>query len=129
MNNEIPFKVKCVDATHHSRLTEGEQYEVEHIAYEIGAEYYQVRNDNGVLEFCDSSRFEIVENPKNKQEFSIGDKVVVNKISDDFVSDNDDNVKVGDVLFRIFIPSIHPKIIPFYRCEMNTTYSRCITSN
>ena len=81
MNNELPFKVKCVDATYHSRLTEGEQYEVEHIAYEIGAEYYQVRNDKGVLEFCDSSRFEIVENPKDKQEFSVGDKVVINKVS------------------------------------------------
>ena len=35
--------------------------------------------------------------PKGKQEFSVGDKVVINKISDDFVSDVDDSVKVGDV--------------------------------
>ena len=97
MNNELPFKVKCVDATCHSRLTEGKQYEVEHIAYEIGAEYYQVRNDKGVLEFCDSGRFEVVTTPKDKQEFSVGDEVVINKISDDFVSFRDKNIKVGDV--------------------------------
>ena len=31
------------------------------------------------------------------KEFSVGDNVVVNKISDDFVSDTDGNVKVGDI--------------------------------
>ena len=34
---------------------------------------------------------------KDNQEFSVGDKVMINKISDDFVSDFDDGVKVRDV--------------------------------
>ena len=101
MNNEItntpPFKVKCIDVSFHSRLTEGKEYEVKHITYEDGEEYYQVYNDDSVLEFCFSERFQIVETPKDKQEFSVGDKVVINKISDDFVSSNDESVKVGDV--------------------------------
>ena len=97
MNNELPFKVRCIDASFNSRLTEGKEYEVKHITYEYCEEYYQVHNNDGVLEFCFSKRFEIVKTPKVGHKFSVGDKVVINNISDDFVSSNDKNVKVGDV--------------------------------
>ena len=92
MTNTPPFKVKCIDGNA-SRLTLGKEYEV--VEVEVG--FYKIENDRGVLESYFQERFEIVETLiKDKQEFSVGDKVVVNKISDDFVSDNDDNVKVGD---------------------------------
>ena len=39
------------------------------------------------------------------KEFSVGDNVVVNKISDDFVSDTDENVKVGDIATVTMIES------------------------
>ena len=92
MNNEIPFKVKCVD-TEILYLTVGKEYDV----VEVDEGFYKVRNDCGITQWYYDSRFEVVTTPKDKQEFSVGDKVVINKISDDFVSDNDDNVKVGDV--------------------------------
>ena len=92
MNNEIPFKVKCIDIE--SRyLTVGKEYDV----IEVDDGFYKVRNDSGRTWWYYDSRFEIVKTPKDKQEFSVGDKVVINKISDDFVSSNDKNVKVGDV--------------------------------
>ena len=96
MNNEITnkplFKVKCIDGI--SGLTLGKEYYV----FGVEFDFYTIENDRGVLESYFQERFEIVETLiKDKQEFSVGDKVVVNKISDDFVSDNDDNVKVGDV--------------------------------
>ena len=97
MNNEMinkpPFKVKCID-NDCADLTIGKEYNV----VEIDEGYYKVRNDWGITRWYYDSRFEIVETPpKDKQEFSVGDKVVINKISDDFVSDVDDSVKVGDI--------------------------------
>lgn len=100
MNNEMtnkttntpPFKVKCTDIES-LYLTVGKEYDV----VEVDEGFYKVKNDNGNLQWYYDSRFEIVETPKDKQEFSVGDKVVVNFISDDFVSLNDKNVKVGDV--------------------------------
>ena len=97
MNNEMinksPFKVKCVDIES-SSLTVGKEYDV----VEADEGFYKVRNDSGRTWWYYDSRFEIVETPlKDKQELSVGDKVVINKISDNFVSDVDDNVKVGDI--------------------------------
>ena len=96
MNNEIPFKVECI-YTGNNCLTVGKEYNV----VEIEEVFYKVKNDSGVLEWYHDGRFEIVEtsvaNPKDKQELSVGDKVVINKITDYYVSYVDDNVKVGDV--------------------------------
>ena len=96
MNNEMtlpPFKVKCVD-TKSPYLTVGKEYDV----IEVGDGFYKVKNDIGITRRYYNNRFEIIETPlKDKQEFSVGDKVVVNKISDDYVSDVDGDVKVGDV--------------------------------
>ena len=92
--NTPPFKVKCTDETQY--LTVGKEYNV----IEVNAGYYKVRNDNGGERWYYDSRFEILDresNPKDKQEFSVGDNVVINKISDDYVSLADNNVKVGDV--------------------------------
>ena len=93
--NKPPFKVKCTDIES-QYLTVGKEYDV----IEADDGFYKVINDVGNTWWYYDSRFEIVEresNPKDKQEFSVGDKVVINKISDDFVSSNDKNVKVGDV--------------------------------
>ena len=97
MNNEMinkpPFKVKCID-NDCANLTIGKEYNV----VEIDEGYYKVRNDCGITRWYYDNRFEIVETPpKDKQEFSVGDEVVVNKISDDYVSCADKNVKVGDI--------------------------------
>ena len=92
MNIKLPFKVKCVD-TEILYLTVGKEYDV----VEVDEGFYKVRNDCGITQWYYDSRFEVVTTPKDKQEFSVGDKVVINKISDDFVSLNDKNVKVGDV--------------------------------
>ena len=101
MNNEMAnkktntplFKVKCVDDDS-SNLTLGKEY----VVVGSGNGYYTIENDIGLLQSYYHFRFEIVETPiKDKQEFSVGDKVVINKISDDIVSDIDDGVKVGDV--------------------------------
>ena len=93
MNNEIPFKVKCIDIES-LYLTVGKEYNVA----EVNEGFYKVKNDSGRTQWYYDSRFEIVETPpKDKQEFSVGDKVVINKISDDFVYSNDKNVKVGDI--------------------------------
>lgn len=92
MNIKLPFKVKCVDDDS-SSLTLGKEYEV--ITVEGG--FYKVRNDCGITWWYYDSRFEIVENPKGKQEFSVGDKVVINEISDDYVYLKDKNVKEGDI--------------------------------
>ena len=94
MNNEIPFKVECI-YTGNNCLTVGKEYNV----VEIEEFFYKVKNDNGVLEWYHDGRFEIVEtsvaNPKDKQELSVGDKVVINKIPDDYIPLKD--VKVGDI--------------------------------
>ena len=93
MTNTLPFKVKCIDGNICS-LTLGKEY----VVVESSNGYYTIKNDFGLLQSYYQYKLEIVDLPsKDKQEFSVGDKVVVNKISDDFVSDNDDNVKVGDV--------------------------------
>ena len=90
MNNEILFKVKCIDIDS-PYLTVGKEYDV----VEVDEGFYKVKNDG---QWYYNSRFEIVETPpKDKQEFSVGDKVVVNKISDGWVSYADENVKVGDI--------------------------------
>ena len=92
MNNEILFKVKCTNIET-SYLTVGKEYDVVDV---IGG-FYKIKNDNGEFKWFYKNRFEIVETPpKDKQEFSVGDKVVVNKISDDYVPLKDKNVKVGD---------------------------------
>ena len=102
MNNEMinkpPFKVKCID-NDCANLTIGKEYDV----VEVDEGFYKVKNDSGEFWWYCNSRFQIVETPKDKQEFSVGDKVVINKISDDFVSDNDENVKVGDVATVTYI--------------------------
>lgn len=92
MTNNTPFKVKCIDDDY-APLTIGKEYDV----VDNDGDFYQVKNDNDNLEYYVQERFEIIETPKGKQEFSVGDEVVVNKISDDFVSSSDKNVKVGDV--------------------------------
>ena len=93
MNNEILFKVKCTYIDNDC-LTVGKEYNV----VEVDEGFYKVKNDSGEFWWYHNGRFEIVETPpKDKQEFSVGDKVMINKISDDFVSDVGDSVKVGDI--------------------------------
>ena len=95
MNNEILFKVKCIDTGRSSPyLTVGKEYDV----IEIDDCFYKVKNDGGRTQWCYGSRFEIVETSlKDKQEFSVGDKVVINKISSGYVPSVDKSVKVGNV--------------------------------
>ena len=91
MNNELPFKVKCVDDDY-AHLTIGKEYDV--VGNDDG--FYQVKNDFGDFGWYCDNRFEIVETPpKGKQEFSVGDKVVINKIPDYYIPLKD--VKVGDI--------------------------------
>ena len=93
MNNELPFKVKGIYIDLDC-LTVGKEYDV----VEVDDGFYKVKNDSGEFKWYYNNRFEIVETPpKDKQEFSIGDKVIVNKISDDYVSHADKHVKVGDI--------------------------------
>ena len=91
MNNELPFKVKCVDKDGDVCLTTGKDYNV--LRYEDG--YYEVKNDVGYTWWYHHTRFEVVTTPKDKQEFSVGDKVVINKIPDYYIPLKD--VKVGDI--------------------------------
>lgn len=72
MNNELPFKVKCTDIES-MYLTVGKEYDV----VEVDEGFYKVKNDNGKLQWYCDSRFEVVTTPKDKQEFSVGDKVYV----------------------------------------------------
>lgn len=91
--NKPPFKVKCTDIES-QYLTVGKEYDVT----EVDDGFYKVRNDSGKTRWYYDRRFEIVDTPtKDKQEFSVGDKVVVNFISDDFVTRQDKSVEVGDV--------------------------------
>ena len=96
MNNEMinkpPFKVKCIYIDNDC-LTVGKEYNV----VEVDEGFYEVKNDSGEFWWYYNNRFQIVETPKDKQEFSVGDKVVINEISDDYVSCADKNVKVGDI--------------------------------
>ena len=101
MNNEIIFKVKCID-NDCANLTIGKEYD----AVKADCGFYKVKNDSGWTQWYCNSRFQIVETPpKDKQEFSVGDMVTINKISDDFVSDVDDSVKVGDIATVTMIES------------------------
>ena len=97
MNNEMinkpPFKVKCIYIDN-DYLTVGKEYNV----VEIDEGFYKVKNDSGEFWWYCNSRFQIVETPpKDKQKFSVGDKVVINRISGDYVPSVDKNVKVGNV--------------------------------
>ena len=92
MNNEILFKVKCIYIDN-DYLTVGKEYNV----VEVDEGFYKVKNDSGEFWWYYNNRFEIVETPKDKQEFSVGDKVVINKISSGYVPSVDKNVKVGNV--------------------------------
>ncbi len=97
MNSELPnkppFKVKCTYIDNDC-LTVGEEYNV----VEVDEGFYEVKNDSGEFWWYYNNRFEIVKTPqKDKQEFSVGDSVVVNKISDGYVSFKDENVKEGDI--------------------------------
>ena len=78
--NTPPFKVKCIDDDF-ATLTIGKEYNV----VDNDGRFYQVKNDNDTLECCFQERFQIVETPKDKQEFYVGDKVVINKISDGYM--------------------------------------------
>ena len=105
MNNEMinkpPFKVKCIDTeSPHPYLTVGKEYDV----VEIDEGYYKVKHDSGELWWYCDSQFEIVETPpKDKQEFSVGDKVVINKIPDYYITLKD--VKVGDIATVTWVES------------------------
>lgn len=95
MNNELPFKVKCIYIDNDC-LTVDKEYDVA----EVDNGFYKVKNDSGEFWWYCNNRFETVDresNPKDKQEFSVGDNVVVNKISDDYVPLKDKNVKDGDI--------------------------------
>ena len=91
--NTPPFKVKCIYIDLDC-LTVGKEYTV----VEVDEGFYKVLNDSGEFWWYHNGRFEIVKTPqKDKQEFSVGDKVVINKISDDYVPLKDKNVKEGDI--------------------------------
>ena len=94
MTNTPHFKVKCIDC-HVSCLTLGKEYTV----LQEEDDCYEIKNDTGRLYWYSTKRFEIVDkSSKDKQEYlNVGDKVVINKISSNFVSFRDKNVKVGDV--------------------------------
>ena len=99
--NTLPFKVKCTYIDNDC-LTVGKEYNV----VEVDEGFYKVKNDSGEFWWYHNDRFEIVETPpKDKQEFSVGDKVVVNFISDDFVTRQDKSVKVGDIATVTMIKS------------------------
>lgn len=92
------FKVKCIITPSSGTLTEGVEYEVISIECLVDDNYYEIVNDNGDSRWYFASRFEIVDPfPKGKQEFSVGDKVVINKVSSSVVTNHDRNVKVGDI--------------------------------
>ena len=99
MNNKTtntpPFKVKCIYIDNDC-LTVGKEY----IVVEVDEGGYKVKNDSGEFWWYHDNRFETIgreSNPKDKQEFSVGDNVIVNKISDDYVPLKDKNVKEGDI--------------------------------
>lgn len=101
MINKPPFKVKCIYIDNDC-LTVGKEYNV----VEVDEGFYKVKNDSGEFWWYCDNRFQIVETPpKDKQEFSVGDKVVINKISDWYVSSADKNVKVGDIATVTLIAS------------------------
>ena len=117
MTNTLPFKVKCIYIDN-DYLTVGKEYNV----VEVDEGFYEVKNDSGEFWWYYNNRFEIVETPpKDKQEFSVGDKVVVNKISDDYVSFADKNVKVGDVATVVEVKDCYGK---YNLCITNPNWER-----
>ena len=99
MTNTPPFKVKCIDIKS-PYLTVGKEYDV----VEIDDSLYKVKNDIGRTHWYYDKRFQIVETPpKDKQEFSVGDKVVINKIPDYYITLKD--VKVGDIATVTWVES------------------------
>ncbi len=108
MNNEMinettntpPFKVKCIDIDN-ACLTVGKEYDVVEV---VNGGFYKVKNDSGEFWWYHNCRFEIVETPpKDKQKFSVGDKVVINKIPDYYITLKD--VKVGDIATVTWVES------------------------
>ena len=104
--NTQPFKVKCVDDDY-AHLTIGKEYDVVGNGYGV----YQVKNDNDELEYYVKKRFEIVETPKDKQEFSVGDKVYVGltgKIAQvtEIIDDDVVNIANKNNEVRVLIPHI-----------------------
>ena len=114
--NTPPFKVKCTYIDNDC-LTVGKEYNV----VEVDEGFYKVKNDSGEFWWYHNGRFEIVETPKDKQEFSVGDKVVINKISDWYVSSADKNVKVGDIATVTMIKSSSSK----YDVRLSNPNWRC----
>ena len=93
MTNTLPFKVKCIYIDNDC-LTVGKEYNVA----EVDEGFYKVKNDSEEFWWYYNNRFEIIETPSQEaQKFSVGDNVVVNKISDDYVPLKDKNVKEGDI--------------------------------
>ena len=92
MINKPPFKVKCT-GIESLYLTVGKEYDV----VEVDEGFYKVKNDSGRTHWYYDNRFEIVETPKVEHTFSVGDKVVINKISIDYAPSVDKNVKVGNI--------------------------------
>lgn len=93
--NTLPFKVKCVYIDPVDYLTVGKEYDV----VEVDEGLYKVKNDNGEFGWYYNNQFETLDresNPKDRQEFYVGDKVKVVNI-DDYVSLKDKNVKEGDI--------------------------------
>ena len=75
MTNTLPFKVKCTYIDNDC-LTVGKEYSV----VEVDDGFYEVKNDSGEFWWYHNNRFETLDresNPKDKQEFSVGDKVYV----------------------------------------------------
>lgn len=71
--NTPQFKVKCIYIDNDC-LTVGKEYDV----VEVDEGFYSVKNDSGEFWWYYNNRFQIVDresNPKDKQEFSVGDKV------------------------------------------------------
>ena len=98
MTNNTPFKVKCIMTPSSGTLTKGVEYEVISVECLVDDNYYEIVNDNGDSRWYFASRFEIIDPPfKDKQEFSVGDKVVINKVSSSVISNHDRNVKAGDI--------------------------------
>ena len=85
--------------------TQGSLYEV--FVTENGSYYildddndkrFEIINRDFALDDFYSDNFEMVETPlKDKQEFSVGDKVVINKVLSSVISNHDRNVKAGDI--------------------------------
>lgn len=56
LNNGFPKYIRCIDAIHDRRLTEGRIYEV--LAYDVKDHFYTIKNDEGNLQGNYGYRFE-----------------------------------------------------------------------